>query len=115
MAEEQYYVQIRDSLDIRRALLGSSKQIIQILQRYERIKKIRIEKLEKITKMRKLNKEINLLAIKLKNEFPAVQLRVKITENNSEKNNEKENFKGDDIYKLEADLRRIEEKIGQLS
>jgi hypothetical protein len=80
MEENQYFVHIRDPVDIRRTILGSSKQIIQVLQRYERIKALRVKKLEKIALLRNLNKEINLLVAKLKKGLPVAEMRVKLKE-----------------------------------
>lgn len=111
---EDYFVQIKDPADIRRGILGSSKQIIHILQRYERIKDLRVQKLEKISQLRSQNKEINLLIANLKKEFPAAKLRVNIREDTPTRKNKQE-IRGDELAKLEADLRMIEEKIGRLA
>lgn len=110
---EDYFVQIRDSVDIRRSILGSSKQIIQILQRYERIKVLRVKKLERISQLRILNKEINLLVSKLKNALPAAKLRVKI-EKEETRGESRQTTRKDDLGNLEADLRMIEDKIKRL-
>jgi len=108
---EDYFVQIKDPADIRRSILGSSKQIIHILQRYERMKDLRVQKLEKISKLRAQNKEINLLVAKLQKEFPAAKLRVPLSSDSGSRRG----YKGDDLAQLEADLRKIENKIGNLS
>jgi hypothetical protein len=114
MAENDYFVQIRDPVDIRRSILGSSKQIIQILQRYERIKALRVKKLEKISQLRMLNKEVNLMVAKLKKEFPAAKLRINIGKEEKKVRKSRGSIRGDDLGTLEADLRMIEDKIGRL-
>ncbi len=111
---EDYFVHIKDPVDMRRSILGSSKQIIHILQRYERIKDLRVQKIEKISKLRAQNKEINLLIANLKKEFPAAKLRVNIRDDTPNRKDKKE-FRGDELAKLESDLRMIENKIGRLS
>lgn len=111
---EDYFVQIKDPVDMRRSILGSSKQIIHILQRYERIKDLRVQKLEKISKLRSQNKEINLLIAKLKKEFPAAKLRVNLREEGDDRRKRPE-IRGDELAKLESDLRMIEDKIGRLA
>ena len=116
MADEQYFVHVRDPVDIRKHILSSSKQIIQILQRYERIKDLRVKKLEKISQLRATNKEINLIIAKLKKALPAAEMRVKIGGREDKKIKKgRAEFRGDELAKLESDLRMIEEKMGGLS
>ncbi|MBW2964100.1 hypothetical protein KY363_01450 [Candidatus Woesearchaeota archaeon] len=115
MEESQYFVQLRDPIDIRRSILGSSKQIIHILQRYERIKELRVRKLEKIEELKKINKEINLSIAKLKKALPAADYRVKIgKEEKRMKTTGRKAISGDELRGLESELRMIEEKIGRL-
>jgi hypothetical protein len=115
MEEQQYFVQIRDPADVRRGILGSSKQIIQILQRYERIRSLRVKKLEKIAKLRALNKEINLLVAKMKKTMPAADFRVKIGKDDKMGKKTKDSAKLDDLNSLESELRMIEEKIARMA
>ena len=114
MAEDPYFVQIRDPVDIRRSILGSSKQIIHILQRYERIKELRVKKLEKITKLKALNKEINLIFAKLKKEFPKAEFRVKLGKEETKVKTGGAKIAGDELLKLESELKMIEQKLGML-
>lgn len=115
MEDQQYFVQIRDPAEIRRGILGSSRQIIQILQRYERIKVLRVKKLEKLAKLRALNKEINLLVAKLKKTMPASDFRVHAGKDERAGKKAKESPKVDDLNKLEAELRMIEDKIARMA
>jgi hypothetical protein len=115
MEESQYFVQIKDPLDIRKGILSSSRQIIQILQRYERIKALRVKKLEKISHLRSKNKEINLLVVKLKKAFPAAEMRVRVGKEQQSMKKGKKAYSGDDLAKLEEELRMVEAKIGKLA
>ncbi|MBW2967793.1 hypothetical protein KY362_04865 [Candidatus Woesearchaeota archaeon] len=114
MVESQYFAQIRDPVEIRRSILGSSRQIITVLQRYEHIKALRVKKLEKITKLRALNKEINLAVAKLKQKFPAVEMRVKVGHEEKHPRRASGSRQVNELQKLEDELRQIEHKIGQL-
>ena len=113
--EEQFFVQIRDPLDMRKSILGSSKQIIQILQRYERIKNLRVNKLEKISNLKGLNKEINLMIAKLKKEFPETGFRINTGQEDQKPSVKKSKISGDELYQLETELKQIESKLGSLS
>ncbi|MFC1723142.1 hypothetical protein ACFL0V_03305 [Nanoarchaeota archaeon] len=106
---DEYFVQVKDPEEVRRMLLGSSKQIVQVLQRYETLKDIRVQKLEKLSLLRKLNKEIHLLLVKLKKEMPKADIRIK------PKIQKESTVTGNEVAELEAELKRIEEKIGMIS
>ena len=97
-------------MEIRRTILGSSKQIIKVLQRYEAIKDLRVRKLEKISKLRGVNKEINLLVAKLRKEMPKAEMRIP----SGPKSARKSRIKGDELAALESELKKIEEKIGMI-
>ncbi|MFH1063983.1 MAG: hypothetical protein V1729_02805 [Candidatus Woesearchaeota archaeon] len=112
MEDSQYFVQIKDPLDMRRDILGSSRQMIQILQRYERIKQLRIKKVEKIHDLKATTKEIHLLVTKMKAVLPAYKVRLDLEKENKPK---RRGMTGDELKNLEAELRMIEEKIGNLS
>ncbi len=65
-----FFVEVKDPLEIRRAVLESSKKAIRLLQNYENIKKIRTEKNEEIERLKNQIKEMALLFIRLKAELP---------------------------------------------
>jgi hypothetical protein len=116
------FIQVRDPVNLRRTLLGCSKQIIQLLQRYEKLKEMRVKKAELISKLRMTNKEITLLVTKLNTYLPAASAK---TAEKQEKTKKKEtHFRAEaaihegntnDLKKLEAELAMIESKIKQLS
>ena len=103
---EEYFVNLKDPEEIRREILGNSKQIIGVLQRYEMLRQTRVQKLEKMSELRKFNKEINLLIAKLKKEMPKAEMRVPAR---------KSKLDGTELAELEAELKKIEDKIGMLS
>ncbi len=116
MEKGQYFVQVRDPVENRRNLLGSSKQIIHILQKCENLRSLRVKKAEKLAVLRNLNKELNLLTVKLKNELPQVDLRVKLETDKTESKPVKiKNNPSKDILKLEDELKMIEEKLNRLN
>ncbi len=112
MEESQYFVHINDPLDMRRDLLGSSRQIIQILQRYDRIKQLRVKKVEKIHDLKATTKEINLLITKMKTVLPAYKVRIDLDNENRPK---RRGMTGNELKHLEEELKKIEDKIGNLS
>lgn len=114
MEESQYFVQIKDPTDMRRSILGSSRQIIEILQRYERIKTLRVKKLEALSSLKALNKEINLIVAKLKKAFPKADFRVKVEKGGVSISRVTGEHPGDDLGKLESELKMIEEKLSGL-
>jgi hypothetical protein len=114
MEESQYFVEIKDPADMRRSMLGSSRQIIQILQRYERIKELRVMKLEKLAQLRTLNKEIGLIVAKLKKAFPKADFRVKVEKGGVSVSRVMGAHPGDDLGKLESELRMVEDKLSGL-
>jgi hypothetical protein len=112
MEQTEYFAQIRDAPEVRKALLSTSRDIIQILQRVERMKQLRTKKLEKIGAVRNTNKEIRLLVGRLKKAFPAAGMRVPT---NPERKPEGRKIRGGELKELEEELKKIEGKIAQLS
>lgn len=113
MEQNDYFAQVRDAPEVRKNLLNTSRQIIQVLQRVEAVKKLRVRKLEKIAEVKQTNKEIRMLVNKLKKEFPATGMRIPTKE--TKHRNTKKKIRGNELKELEAELKMIEGKIGQLS
>ena len=109
-----YFVEVAGSTDIRRSLLESSKQLVQILKRYEILKGIRVEKVEQIAKLKKISKEINLLATRLRKEFPETKLRVKSSKHAPAPAAPVQTKDTSELQKLEGELSRIEGKLNRL-
>ena len=113
--EEDFFVQIREATDVRKAILHTSKQIIDVLKRYEKLKKLRIEKVEQIMKLRLLNKEIKLLSTKLKKEFPETKIRVRQGKEKRVRIKTSINSADNDEFaELENQLHAVEAKLNRL-
>jgi hypothetical protein len=69
-----FYIEIEDSVDLRREILETSKGLIGILQQYEDIKRIDTEKVGEIELFRSLLKEIGSDITRLKTLMPKVKL-----------------------------------------
>lgn len=119
--QDVLFIQVRDPPNIRRTLLGCSKQTVVLLQRYERFKDIRAKKLEAIMKLRALNRDITLLVAKLNQYLPAMQTNLAEKSDKSKKHADRvaaENINVEhvtDLEKLEAELARIESKMKIIS
>lgn len=70
-----FYVNINEPVEVHRAVLESTKQILGNLKRYEYFKKIRTYKLEYLMQLKHVMGEINLLVNRLSREMPKTGLR----------------------------------------
>lgn len=126
--EEPFYVGVRDTDEVRRTLLESTRDVVQHLQRAEKFKAVRKEKLEEIEKLKKLIKEIAKDVNKLKIVLPKTKLRAthkkvhvpkKPTFEEVKKEvkpqPEKKQRPATELEKLEAELSEIEGRLGQMS
>jgi hypothetical protein len=113
--QEDFFVGIYDPVDVRRAILESSKEIISSLQSYEKLEKLRYEKLANINKMKTIMKELDLLITKLKTKLPKSYLR-KAGEMEQDKkemvySNRTQKTKTTASPSLSSDLDRLEEQM----
>ncbi len=69
-ADENYFVLIRNPLELRRQVLESSKKTINCLQSYQRLILIRHKKQSEIAKLNDLLKELEYLNKKIKGYIP---------------------------------------------
>jgi hypothetical protein len=72
--EEEFYVEIEDSVELRREMLETSKELIGILQQYEEIKAIDTQKVQEIEHLRNMFKEISADIMRLKGMMPKIKL-----------------------------------------
>ncbi|MBT5021787.1 hypothetical protein HOK51_05965 [Candidatus Woesearchaeota archaeon] len=124
MAEGEFFVQIPDSTEIRRALLENSKQIITVLRRYEYFKDKRIQKQELMSRLKNVNNEIQVILQKLERELPETNLRIQLKIESKRlkpavsgvhrKRTISKTGKSEDLLKLEQDLQSIEGKLSGL-
>ncbi len=123
-----FYVGVRDPSSVRKALLESSKSIVEGLQRYEKFKVIREQKAAEILRFKEDIKEINKLINKLKSALPKTKLKEvlpkkskkakakakKIEKKIAPKIEVKKEVKPSELEKLEQELAEIEEKLARL-
>ena len=116
------FVEVHQSDEVRRNILGSLKDIVENLQRFEKFKETRKEKIENINKLGKIIKDINKIIPNLKNSLPETKIRAvskhKISERKKmitkEKRSPEEVAKRKpvtELQKLESELGDIESKL----
>ena len=128
-----FFVQIRDTSEIKRNILESLKQILSILQRFESLKHARQQKLEKMQRLRILVRDSNRLMGTLRSKFPQAGLRglpqkeeekkpaKKIKEATPKKEKkeapakESQPKKKTELERLESELSAIESKLKSFS
>jgi len=72
--EDPIYIGIENPVEIRRALLESSKSLIKILQKHENIKEKKMHKHELAANVREKLRELNTLMQQLRTEMPKVKM-----------------------------------------
>ncbi|TKJ17479.1 hypothetical protein CEE44_03010 [Candidatus Woesearchaeota archaeon B3_Woes] len=75
--EDTFYVGVNDSANLRKELLGCSKEAIYILKNYDKINSIRKDKIEKIIELQKILGEIKKLNNILRERLPSEKVRAK--------------------------------------
>jgi hypothetical protein len=70
----EFYLEIEDSVELRRQMLETSKGLIGILQRYEDMKAIDSQKVDEIEHFKSTLKEIGSDITRLKSMMPKVKL-----------------------------------------
>ena len=131
MAEEDktFYVGINEPGELRKELLGCSKEIITVLRDYDTISSFRKEKIEKIIELGKVFGELKKLNLILKNKLPSNKIRAMPMKTTSKvakvkvaktKVLEKIPIKAvsnqpPEIKQLENELSEIEERLGKIS
>ncbi len=131
--QQPVYINIKESRDIKRALLEGVKDTLLLLQRREILKKTREEKLHVINQLAETVKELKEMDVRLKSALPAIDKNIiksreekehKKTPAKKQKEGEKEE-KGkeekevvkrelSDIEKLEEEIKEIEGKLSSL-
>ena len=89
--KEKFFVGVHSPIEVRKALLESSRDSIQLLQRYQRLKELREEKLKHVEQLKKVLKRIQVLSTRLNNLLPKSGIRVELEK---EKIVEKKSYKG---------------------
>ena len=115
-----FFVEVQEPDEVRRNILESSKEIVESLERFEKFKGTRKEKMDNINKLGKIVKDINKLAIDLKNSLPESLIKAMkvskpeiIEKKKLEERAERKPIS--ELQKLHAELSEIESKLQSLS
>lgn len=114
--DKSFYVRIKEPANVRRNLLGCSKDIIFILKNYDRIDDLREEKLKHITELAKIIRQIKKLNSHLSSKIPID--KIKSDETTVDKKKTIKHAKKQDSKKLPKDkkhARLLKEKIGKVN
>lgn len=116
MENEIFFVHVKDSVEIRRSILESSRQTVKLLQRFELIRQVRVQKAQMTVQLRKNFKELTVLVNKLKTEMPKVNTRVKPKQESKAKCKEVKlsNQGKGTLRQLEEELKGIENKLNRM-
>jgi len=124
--EEVFYVNIKNSHNLRRGILETSKHVIESLHRFEKFKKIRAERVRAVEQLILNFREINELAAQIKIDMPKIKLpKVKEPKKKEEKEDDKKpaeiphdkkyaHESDDELKKLEAAISQIEARLGEI-
>ena len=130
MEDQNYFVGIKQPVQVRKSLLECTKEVIRHLQKLEQIRPIREEKIKKILELKHIMEEVDKLNADLKAEFPKADLKFKPAETipikekkdmpqivtskqaTPQKIGKKE---ANELEKLEQELDLIENRLNRLS
>lgn len=127
--EKDFFRRIENTIEVRKNILESSKEVIKNLKGYQRILGLRKEKLTAEKELKLQLKEINLLLDKLRDTFPADLINqfeaekpeeqktvVKKEGKKTEKRKvTKKKARPSELAKLENSLAEIENKLNRLA
>jgi len=114
--KEVYYIHIRDSHDLRRGILETSKQVIETLHRQEKFKKTRAERIKTIEDLIVIFREINDCGAQMKIEMPKVKLPKQLKEEKKPAETIKKfsHETNDELQKLEEAISQIESMLTEI-
>jgi hypothetical protein len=113
MEKELFFVGISEPVEVRKELLGCSKDVITTLKRFERFKQLRSEKSETVAQLKKQFDELYAMSNKLKQLLPKTKLRaIGKLEFGAHEPSRKE--PANSLDRLEQQLTELEGKLGQL-
>lgn len=115
---ELFFVGIKDPIELRKELLTSNKNIIDSLKRYERYKNVRENKTQYIIELKRVFDELLILNKKLRGKLPKIPIKApQLGETKLEPKTIKKTVKDlpqNKLDILEAELSKIEERLGSL-
>lgn len=128
MEQDLFFVGIRDSVELRKELLLSSKNVLDSLRKYEQYKVIKDQKFQYIAELKRVFDELLVLNKKLRAKMPKVPgktpsfpgAKESPAEEEPAKQSSKQPVKIERQEKLskldllEQELARVEERLGRL-
>ena len=109
--EENFYVGVEDSADLRKDVLEASKRVRGIMQRYEKLKEIMAKKILEIENLKKIISEMSRLNTKLQSAMPKTRVRIPKSPTKGKVVREEG---ADQLESLDKDLRDVEDKLSML-
>ena len=129
MEQDLFFVGIRDSVELRKELLLSSKNVLDSLRKYEQYKVIKDQKFQYVAELKRVFDELLVLNKKLRGKMPKVPGKTPMLPGAKEpveveepqvKQSQKQSIKMERQEKLskldmlEQELARVEERLGRL-
>jgi len=119
MADELFFVGIKDPIELRKDLLTGSKDLIDSLRRYEQYKDFKRQKLDYIMELKRVFDELLVLNKKVRGKLPRTPLKsikvpLKETPTTKTIKGKKVKIAPAKIDLLEQELANIEKRLGSL-
>jgi len=114
---EIFYVSIGSANQLRRGILEASKKIIECLHRFEKFKRVRAERIRATEELLSMVSELTELSAQVKIDLPKVKLPAPTKPTKKEEVDAMEHLdrgSEDELKKLEAAIRQIEARLGDM-
>ena len=108
------YINVGDSIGIRRDILGTNISLINLLKKYEYLKEIRNNKHKGFVILKELLKEINNDFLRFRNDLPYIEhkkeerIKLRVEENRFERKHRKVNK---ELTSLEREMEQLKLKL----
>jgi hypothetical protein len=115
--DNDLFIRIEGSSEVRKELLGCSKDVLSTLQDFERINELRKKKIEQVLTLKQTLLEIKKLNSLLKEKLPSKNMRVKQGKSKKTTLIVKKEEKKDthQIKQLEEELNEIELRLNDMT
>ena len=112
--KEEYFVGIRDPIEVRKELLLGSKDLITSLKKYDNFTHVREEKQKYIEQLKRIIDELLVLNKRLRTHLPKTPLKGPIEAKKVVKAPKRERTPKDKVELLERELSRVESRLKAL-